>query len=269
MTPREVVTALEVSPETRERLARIVVVLSHPQDLVNVAAVIRAMKNMGLERLRLVKPDEFDSHRIGGIAHRTEHIVEGAEFYQTLAEAVADAVLVIGTTARARTAGRNYMRPRQAMPLAMDRASEGTVALVFGREDRGLSNEELDLCEQVVIIPTDPDYSSLNLAQAALILMYELFLEAGGVQGDMPRGRRATRPATLEDREEMYGALEQGLERIEFFKARKAESVLRTLRTILGQAELDLREARLIRAIGFEIGHYLDRQTRRERDETN
>ena len=252
-------TTPKASPETRAVLDRIVIVLSHPQDVVNVAAIIRAMKNMGLGRLRLVQPDDFDAHRIEGIAHRTDEIVVATRFFDTLEEAVADAVLVVGTTARARTAGRNYDRPRAVMSTVVQRASTGPVAIVFGREDRGLTNEELDLCDHVVIVPTDTGYSSLNLAQAALILMYELFLCAGGGTEDLPRGRRATRSATREELEEMFEALETGLRRIEFFKARKPESVMRTLRTILGQAHLDLRESRLIRAVGFEIGHYLDR----------
>lgn len=249
---------LTLSPETSGILDRVVIVLSRPQNVVNIAAVIRGMKNMGLSRLRLVQPDDFDTYRIGGIAHRSDEIVASTQTFETLAEAVADAVLVVGTTARARTAGLNYSWPREMMPTVVEKAATGTVAIVFGREDRGLTNQELDLCDHAVIVPTGP-YSSLNLAQAALILMYELFMEAGGGARDLPLGRRATRPATHEELEEMYGALEAGLHRIEFYKARKAESVMRTLRTILGQADLDLRESRLIRAIGFEIGHYLDR----------
>lgn len=246
-------------PGAREALANVVVVLHEPQDVVNVAAVVRAMKNMGLSRLRLVRPADFDEYRIEGIAHRSTDLVEATELFGTLTEALADAVHVWGTTARARTAGRNYVRPREAAPALLRRARTDTVAVVFGREDRGLTNRELDLCQEVVIVPTDPRYWSLNLAQAAVVVMYEVFLAAGGSEPELPEGRRATRPATREDLEEMYAALRDGLGRIEFFKGRKPESVLRTLRTILGQADLDLREARLIRAIGFEIGHYLDR----------
>lgn len=246
-------------PGAREALANVVVVLNEPQDVVNVAAVVRAMKNMGLSRLRLVRPADFDEYRIEGIAHRSSDLVDAAEIFETLEDALADAIHVWGTTARARTAGRNYIRPREAAPALVERARTDTVALVFGREDRGLTNRELDLCQEVAIVPTDPGYWSLNLAQAALIVMYEVFLAAGGSGPELPEGRRATRLATRGELEEMYAALRDGLARIEFYKGRKPESVLRTLRTILGQADLDLREARLLRAIGFEIGHYLDR----------
>jgi TrmH family RNA methyltransferase len=250
---------LDLSPGTRDLLANVVVVLCEPKDVVNIAAVIRAMKNMGLSRLRLVDPVELDAWRIEGIAHRTTEIVDAAETFSSLDEAVADTVFVVGTTARARTAGRNYVRPDEVAPILVDRARQGPVALVFGREDRGLTNTQLDVCHQVAIVPTDPGYGSLNLAQAALILMYEVLLAAGGGEQDLPVGRRATRAATREELEQMYGALEAGLARLDFFKARKPQSVLTTLRTILGRAELDLRESRLVRAIGFEICHYLDR----------
>lgn len=241
-------------------LSKVVVVLDQPQDVVNIAAAVRAMKNMGLTRLRLVNPREVDPHRIEGIAHRSADVVEAAERFDDLGEALADCVWVVGTTARARTANRNYVRPRAMAGTLLARAVDGPVALVFGREDRGLSNEALDLCHEIAIIPTDADYSSLNLAQAVLLLCYEIFLASGEGAVELPRGRRATKPATRADLETMYRALADGLRRIDFYKGtRRDEAVLRTLRTVLGRAELDRREARLVGAIGFEIGHYLDR----------
>ncbi len=240
-------------------LANVVVVLDEPQNIVNIAGVIRAMKNMGLRRLRLVNPAEFDTWRIGGIAHRSEDVAENTEIFDSLSEALADAVLVMGTTARPRTAHRNYIRPREAAARVVDQARTETVALLFGREDRGLGNESLDLCHGVAIVPTDPDYSSLNLAQAALLMCYEVFLAAQDEEGPLPKGRRSTRPATVEELEHTYAALEEGLHRIEFYKARTPESILRTLRTVIARAEPDLQEAGILRAIGFEIGNYLDR----------
>jgi TrmH family RNA methyltransferase len=240
-------------------LKNVVVVLNEPQNLVNIAGVVRAMMNMGLERLRLVEPAEFDAWRIEGIAHRSRDVVEGAEVFTSLPAAVADATFVVGTTARARTAQRNYVRPRAVAPKIVQHAKTGTVALLFGREDRGLENEALDLCHAAAIIPTDPEHSSLNLAQAALLLSYEIFLAAEGGTDPLPRGRRSTRPATAEELENTYAALEEGLHRIEFYKARDPAAILRTLRTVISRAEPDLQEAGLLRAIGFEIGKYLDR----------
>jgi TrmH family RNA methyltransferase len=245
--------------EVASPLDRVVVVLDHPQNVVNIAAVIRAMKNMALGRLRLVNPGDFDPWRIEGIAHRSEDIIESAQVFGSLEEALADCVWVVGSSARSRTANRNYVRPREAAAKLIDAAEGGPVALLFGREDRGLDNAALDLCHNIAVIPTNPDYSSLNLAQAVMVIAYEVFLASGEGDAPLPRGRRATAPATREDLELAYRALEGGLHRIEFFKARKAESVLRTLRTTLARADLDHRESRLFAAIGFEIGHYLDR----------
>ncbi len=240
-------------------LSNIVVVMNEPQDVVNIAAVIRAMKNMGLGRLRLVRPREFDPWRIGGIAHRSEDLVETTRIVDTLPEALADAEFVVGATARARTAHRNYTRPRDVAPRIVEHARSGVTAVVFGREDRGLSNEDLDLCHEAAVIPTDPDFSSLNLAQAALVFFYEIFLSAQGEMEPLPRGRRSTRPATVEEMENTYAALKDGLHRIDFFKARAPEAIMRTLRTVISRAGPDLQEAGLLRAIGFEIGNHLDR----------
>lgn len=244
-------------------ISSVSVVLDHPKDLVNVAGVVRVMMNFGIRDLRLVEPDEFDAWRIGGIAHRSGPLVEATSVHATLDEAMADASFVIGTTARARTAGRTYLRPREAAAIAVEKAAGGRVALLFGREDRGLTNEMLDRCHAVVIIPTDPDFPSLNLAQACLVLAYELFLAAGPAE-PLPEGRRATRPPNQEELEQTFTALREGLARIEFYKARKPSAVMRTLRTLVTRAAPDLREAKLLAAIGFEIGHYLDRLEARE-----
>jgi TrmH family RNA methyltransferase len=243
---------------TQDLLSRIVVVLDHPKDLVNIAGTVRVMMNFGLSRLRLVRPDEFDTYRIGGIAHRSNELTESATLHETLDDALADATFIVGTTARPRTAGRAYVRPREAAAQVARRAPEGTVAILLGREDRGLTNEDLDRCHAVTIIPTS-DFSSLNLAQACLVLAYEIFLAVDGGDDPLPKGRRATRPPTQEELEETFAALAAGLERIEFYKARKPESVMRTLRTIVARAEPDLREAKLLGAIGYEIGHHIDR----------
>lgn len=243
-------------------LDRLAVVLVETQDVVNIATVVRAMMNTGLSDLRLVNPVDFDPYRIEGIAHRSGELIEGARFYDTLDDALADTVYVAGTSSRSRTASRHYQHPREAAPSLLERSQDGTVALVFGREDHGLSNEELDRCHTTLVIPT-MEMRSLNLAQAVLVVAYELMLGTGESERPFPRGRRATDPATQADLEQMYGALEEGLRRIDFFKARKPSSVLRTLRGILSQARMDQREARLIAAIGYEMRNVLDREAQR------
>lgn len=241
-------------------LDNIIVVLNEPQNVVNVAGAIRAMMNMGLSRLHVVEPCDFDPYRIHGIAHRSEDLVERTRIFDTLAEAVAECTFLVGTSARPRTAHRNYVRPRDIAPSILDHAGHGTVGILFGREDRGLPNDALDHCNAVAIVPTDPEYSSLNLAQACLLVCYEIYAAALSGPDALPRGKRVQGPATKSDLEEMFAALEGGLGRMAFFKgSRSPESVLRTLRTLLNRAELDLSEARLVRAIGFEICHALDR----------
>ncbi|KPJ83548.1 MAG: hypothetical protein AMS19_04065 [Gemmatimonas sp. SG8_23] len=226
--------------------------------------MLRVMKNFGLDDLRLVNPDEFDAYRLEGIAHRTADLIEACSIHESLDDAIGDATFVVGTTARARTAGRTYLRARDAARSIGERIVEADpperVAILFGREDRGLTNEALDRCHAVSIIPTVPEYSSLNLAQAALVLAYEIFLVVDGGLEELPRGRRATRPPTQQELEQTFDAIADGLSRIDFYKARKPEAVMRTLRTIITRADPDLREARLLAAVGYEIGNYLDRR---------
>ena len=244
---------------SEERLSRVAIVLDHPKDVVNIGGMIRVMKNFGLTDLRLVNPDAFDAYRLEGIAHRSMDLIESCTMHDTLDEAVADATFIVGTTARPRTAGRSYVRPREVASMIAERVTEGPSAILFGREDRGLTNEALDRCHTVTIIPTSPEHSSINLAQAGLVLAYEVFLAIEADDGDLPKGRRATRPPTQEELEETFAAIAEGLARIDFYKARKPEAVMRTLRTIVTRAEPDLREARLLAAVGYEIGSYLDR----------
>jgi len=236
----------------------VVLVLDHPQDVVNIAGVIRVMMNFGISRLRLVNPVELDPWRMEGIAHRSMPLIEAATIHATLAEAVEDCILVVGTTARARTAGRSYVRPREAGAEIAAHAREGLVAILFGREDKGLFNEGLDLCHSVAIIPTDPGYPSLNLAQACLVLCYETFL-AAQAPAELPKGRRATRLPTEKELETAYRGIERGLGAIDFFKGRKVETVMRTLRTLIARARPDARETKLLAAMGFEVGHYVER----------
>jgi len=234
-------------------LDRVIVVLDEPQNLVNIAGVIRVMMNMGLSKLRVVQPVEWDAWRITGIAHRADAVVEATAHFETLEAALADCVFVVGTSARSRTAQRNYGYARDWAKEIIARTEDGPVAILFGREDRGLSNSALDQCHAVAIIPTDEAYSSLNLAQAALVLAYEIFLVSREALPELPKGKRAEGPATREQMESMFGALEGGLDAIGFFHARAAESVMRTFRTFLARADLDQQEAGLIRAAGFEM----------------
>jgi TrmH family RNA methyltransferase len=254
-----------ISEEVRAALDGIVVVLWQTQDHVNVAGTIRAMKNFGLTRLRLVSPALWDPWRIEGIAHDTQDIVQRTELFVTLESALADCSYVVGMTARARRAKRAVARPREIAPELLERGSaasaEGTgpVALLFGREDKGLSNEALDLCHRTCIIPTNPGHASLNLAQAVLLMSYELWMTAAGREQAFKPPRRDAPPPTVELLEVLFADAERALWAIDFFKTRNTESVMRTLRELVRRADVDQREAGFLRAISLEIVKYLKR----------
>jgi tRNA/rRNA methyltransferase/tRNA (cytidine32/uridine32-2'-O)-methyltransferase len=238
------------------------VVLDQPQDLVNIAHVVRAMKNFGLGELRLVSPREFDAYRIEGIAHRTGDILATATLYPSLDAALADCVHVVATTARGREARHNVQRPREAAAEILARAGDGRVALLFGREDKGLSNEALDRAHRVVTIPTSADYPSLNLGHAVAVLLYEMALATGAETVPLKAPRRRAPPATRTDLELLFADAERALERIGFFKARVRERIMRTLRTVVHRQPLDQREAKLLRAMAIEVVRHAERRPR-------
>ncbi len=228
------------------------VVLHQPQELVNIAHVVRAMKNFGVTDLRLVAPKEYDAYRIEGIAHRSGDVLARTTVFDTIDAALADAVHVVGYTARERAAKRSARRPREAAAEAVALAAEGPVALLFGREDKGLPNEVLDRCHRVVTIPTDPAYPSLNLAHAVVVALYEIALARGDEARPFKPPRRSAEPATAAELELLYADMENALRAVGFFHNHVEEPVLRTLREIAHRTPLDAREAKLLRAIAIE-----------------
>jgi tRNA/rRNA methyltransferase/tRNA (cytidine32/uridine32-2'-O)-methyltransferase len=242
----------------------IVVVLHEPQDLVNIAHVVRGMKNFGLRDLRLVNPREYEAYRVEGIAHQTQDVLARVRTCATLEEALADCIHVVGLTARGRTAKRNLQRPREAAAeiLALDAGGSRPVALLFGREDKGLPNEALDRCHRVVTIPSDPSYPSLNLAHAVIIMLYELALARGAEERAFKAPRRASEPVTVEELERLFVDVARALQAIDFFKTRNADGVMRTMREIAHRAPLDAREAKLLRAMAIEVTKYGERLAR-------
>jgi TrmH family RNA methyltransferase len=248
-------------------LERIVVVLWETQDRVNIAGTIRAMKNFGLARVRLVSPAEWDPWRIEGIAHDTGDLVAAAELYDSLPEALADSSFVIGMTARGRRAKKAAGRPRSIVPEILERASAttdeggavGPVVLLFGREDTGLPNWALDLCHRMVTIPTNPEHASLNLAQAVLVMAYELWMATAGADQPFKEPRRVAAPANIHLLEQMYADVERALWTVDFFKTRNSEYVMRSLRELGNRADLDAREAGFLRAIAIEVVKFFGR----------
>lgn len=194
-------------------LDQIVLVLYQPTNIVNVAAIIRVMSNFGLRHLRLVEPAAFDPYRIAGIAHHTESIIAAVRRFGTLEEAVADCGFILGTSGKPRAGERTLLAPRQAAPLLLETAAlapDRKVAVLFGTEQDGLPNDALDQCHGVLTVPTHPDNASLNLAQAALVVAYELWMTASASADAAPAAPALAPAPDLaggEEREAMFGAL--------------------------------------------------------------
>ena len=233
------------------RIRFVLVGTQHPG---NMGAAARAMKTMGLARLVLVAPekplDEEAFRRSAG----AEDVLGQAPVVATLAEAVADCTLVLGCTARARRVQLEEFVPAEAAARVVGKAAEGAeVALVFGRERTGLSNEELQLCHAAVHIPSDPAFSSLNLAAAVQVLAYEVRMRvlASGAATPTPTtvvaGDEA--PASHEQLESFFGQLGATLDEIDFHKGRAPDSAMRKLRRLFLRAEPSEQEVRLLRGI--------------------
>jgi TrmH family RNA methyltransferase len=229
---------------------RFVVVLNETQDIVNIAGAIRAMMNMGLSRLRLVRPALFDAYRIAGIAHGSEPYLERVEFFESLDDALADVLHSVGTTARWRTSQFVWQHPRAAALelIALPASFERPIALVFGREDTGL-----------ITVPTNPRHPSLNLAQAVLLLTYELRMAAEGAQQMLPKSRRTAAAAATSELNAMFAEVEQSLALIDFFKKRRPDMIMRTVRVAARRAMLNQREAKLFKAMAIEVRKFVKR----------
>ena len=241
------------SQSPAQRLRIVLVGTQHPG---NMGSAARAMKTMGLSRLVLVAPEKTPNEESYALAAGADDVLGDAVTCATLAEAVADCRLVLGCTARSRRVQLEELMPREAAARAVTQAAGGAeVALVFGRERTGLTNDELQLCHVAVHIQANPDYSSLNLAAAVQVLSYELrlaLLEAAPAQAEAsepaseePRDQ----PASHAEMEGFFAQLAETLDAIDFHKGRAPESAMRKLRRLYLRAGLDVREVRILRGI--------------------
>ncbi|KMQ74201.1 RNA methyltransferase, TrmH family, group 1 [Marinobacter subterrani] len=227
----------------------------------NIGAVARAMKNMALGNLWLVNPCTFPDETSYARAAGASDILDRAQVVSSLDEALADCVLVMGTSARGRKVPWPVCAPPEAAAAAARHSEDGPVALVFGRENHGLSNDELQRCHYHIHIPSNPDYSSLNLAMAVQVMCYELrmyylrSLEGGegspylksmarpGDEGwDVP-------PAKVQDVEGFFGHLEQMLIDIDFHRRENPRQLMTRLRRLFQRARLDQMEINILRGI--------------------
>lgn len=252
MHPNSIVSAVTVP--AAEPATRIRIVLVGTQHPGNIGSAARAIKTMGLSRLVLVAPECAPNAESMALAAGADDVVAAAPIFETLAEAIADCRFVMGCTARSRRIALEELLPREAAARALTQVAAGAeVALVFGRERSGLSNDELQLCHAAVHIPANPDYSSLNLAAAVQVLSYELRLAvlasqpaAAPMAADPDRDELPASHAQLEG---FFSQLAMTLDAIDFHKGRAPESAMRKLRRLFLRADLDVREVRLLRGI--------------------
>jgi tRNA (cytidine32/uridine32-2'-O)-methyltransferase len=230
---------------------RIRVVLVGTQHPGNIGAAARALKTMGLQRLVLVAPENYPAEDAFRRAAGADDLLADAKVTATLGEAVADCRFVLGCTARSRRVALAEWTPREAAEKAVDAAGQGEVALVFGRERTGLTNEELQLCHASVHIPANPEYSSLNLAAAVQVLAYELRLALLALATAPPP--QAAHPdemlANHAQMEGFFGQLAETLMDVDFHKGRAPDSAMRKLRRLFLRANLNEQEVRLLRGI--------------------
>ncbi|HEX7026088.1 MAG TPA: RNA methyltransferase [Gammaproteobacteria bacterium] len=233
--------------EALENIRVVLVNTSHPG---NIGAAARAMKTMGLTRLYLVEPLQYPCAEATARASGADDVLAGAVVCGSLTEAVGDCRLVIGTSARERRLEWPLLLPDEAAGQLVREASRGEVALVFGRERFGLTNEELDACHFLVNIPANPDYSSLNLAAAVQVLCYELRRNCGRPRTAVQPVTEEDLPAMAEEVEGFYAHLEETLCHIGLMTAEEPKtSLLRRLRRLYQRTRLTRTEVNILRGI--------------------
>lgn len=228
--------------------ADISIVLVEPQSPGNVGMVCRAMKNMGLSRLRLVNPCPIDHPEALMFAVSAKDLLEKAEIFPDLESALADTPISVATTRRHGKYRQEIWSPSEIVEKIAADANSNSCALVFGREDSGLTTQEVSLCRWQATIPTSDEYGSLNLAQSVLIFCYEI-LKSSGVAEQQP-ARELAAGVLLDP---MYEQMEQVLLKIGFLNPQKPAHLMMTLRRILARAELDSREVTIVRGMMSQI----------------
>jgi TrmH family RNA methyltransferase len=227
-----------------EQVRIVMVATSHPG---NIGAAARAMKTMGLHHLRLVSPRQFPHAEAVAMAAGADDILERAQVYPDLDAAIADCAWVCGSSARLRSLAWPVLDPRECARQAQLKAADQPVALVFGRERTGLTNEELARCHCLVNIPTNPDYASLNVASAVQVLAYELRMAMLAAPSPRPPAEQPL--ATAAEMAHFYSHLEEVLIDIGFLDPQNPRQLLPRLRRLFNRALPDRNEIHILRGI--------------------
>lgn len=213
----------------------------------NIGAAARAMKNMGFRHLSLVKPKEFPSDVATYRSKAAKDILENALIFNNLEEAVVDCELVIGTSARDRKVPWPILSPKESAEEVSKSLKIHKIAIVFGREDRGLTNEELGLCNYHVHIPTDPEYSSLNLSQAVQILVYEIRMAV--LSDDENQDYWDVELANNNQTEMLIQHMDELMQEVEFYDVDNPRKLLLRVRRFFKRSRIDVMETNIFRGL--------------------
>ncbi len=233
-------------------LENIRIVLVNTSDCRNIGSAARAMKTMGLSQLILVDPLEMPNGQAQALSAGASDVLSKAKVVKTLHEAVSDCGLVVGTSARSRTLPWPMLTPRECGGKLVTEVANFPVALVFGRESSGLTNDELQLCHFHVQIPANPEYSSLNLAMAVQTLSYEIrmnFIDFQQQEETKKITEDSEQYPVVEETERLYQHFEQVLKTIGFITPNHPGLVMTKLRRLLNRARPDLKEVKMLRGI--------------------
>lgn len=222
------------------------IVLIHTSHPGNIGSAARAMKTMGLSELYLVAPHEFPHPKADEMASGAVDVLANAKVVETLEDAIGDCSLVVGTSARARTIPWPQLTPREFAEKAIQEAKQHKIAVLFGREQSGLTNEELHRCHFHIHIPSNPEYSSLNLASAVQVIAYELLASENK---NVSSPEWDCRYATAEELEGFYIQLEKVLIELDFLKPSAPRQLMARLRRLFHRVRLDEMEVNILRGI--------------------
>ncbi|EGQ8121805.1 RNA methyltransferase, TrmH family [Vibrio cholerae] len=241
-------------------LERVKVVLVGTTHSGNIGSAARAMKVMGLSQMVLVDPQcQVDAQAIALAAGASE-IALNAQIYPTLEAAVADCGLVVGTSARSRTLEWPMLEPRECGEKLISEANQHSVAMVFGRERTGLTNEELQLCQYHVCVPANPEYSSLNLAMAVQLLSYEVRMAYLAMQQSSQSSTLQEEYPRHQELERFYAHLEQVIMQTEFISAQQPGQVMNKLRRMFTRARPEAQEINILRGILTSVQKSISRK---------
>jgi len=236
---------------TKINLENVSIVLNRPRFPENIGSAVRAMRNMGLSKLIVVDPENYDTEKIMRLAtHESAEMVEQIKRYDDLESAVASMNYVVGTTARLGGERQTIQKPADLAKRLISISEENSIAIVFGPEDRGLTNEEIRLCHVLINIPT-ADFSSINLAQSVMIICYELFRA-----GKDSKASFAPRLASRHELDGMYDQLKDILVRIDYILPENPDYWMNKLRHFFSRIPLRAREVSIIRGICRQVNWY-------------